>query len=75
MSIKKTVAISGMHCASCSLTIERTLKKMEGVESAEVSYGTEKAKIQFDESKIDVEKCRKRWIHSDTNLWMRNLPR
>ncbi len=59
MSIKKTVAISGMHCASCSLTIERTLKKMEGVESAEVSYGTEKAKIQFDESKIDVEKMSK----------------
>ncbi len=45
-----------MHCASCSLTIERTLKKLDGVESVEVSYGTEKAKIQFDESKVDVEK-------------------
>lgn len=48
-----------MHCASCSLTIERALKKMEGVESAEVSYGTEKAKIIFDESKVDVAKMSK----------------
>jgi Cu+-exporting ATPase len=56
MSIKKTLGIRGMHCASCSLTIERTLKKMDGVESVDVSYGTEKAKIQFDESKVDVEK-------------------
>jgi Cu+-exporting ATPase len=56
MSINKTFPIRGMHCASCSLTIERTLKKLDGVESVEVSYGTEKAKIQFDESKVDVEK-------------------
>jgi Cu+-exporting ATPase len=56
MSTKKTLGIRGMHCASCSLTIERTLKKMDGVESVDVSYGTEKAKIQFDESKVDVEK-------------------
>ena len=48
-----------MHCASCSLTIERTLKKLDGVESVDVSYGTEKAKIQFDESKIDAAKMSK----------------
>lgn len=54
--MKKTLSIHGMHCASCSLTIERTLRKLEGVESADVSYGTEKAKIQFDESKTDVQK-------------------
>lgn len=48
-----------MHCASCSLTIERTLKKLDGVESVDVSYGTEKAKIQFDETKIDAAKMTK----------------
>ena len=48
-----------MHCASCSLTIERTLKKLDGVESVDVSYGTEKAKIKFDESKIDATKMSK----------------
>ncbi|MEK7452501.1 MAG: heavy metal translocating P-type ATPase, partial [Patescibacteria group bacterium] len=56
MFTKKTFNIRGMHCASCSLTIERALKKMDGVESVEVNYGTEKAKIQFDASKVDVSK-------------------
>ena len=37
-----------MHCASCSAIIERTFKKVEGVQSAEVNYGTEKAKVSFD---------------------------
>lgn len=42
-----------MHCASCAGIIEKTFKKAEGVQSAEVNYGTETVKISFDESKID----------------------
>ncbi len=44
--------IKGMHCASCAGIIEKTLKKLDGVESAEVNYGTETAKITFDQTKI-----------------------
>jgi len=40
-----------MHCASCSSVIEKTFKKVEGVHSAEVNYGTERAKVSFDPSK------------------------
>lgn len=47
----KTFRVKGMHCASCSAIIEKTFKKAEGVESVEVNYGTEKAKISFDETK------------------------
>lgn len=42
-----------MHCASCSSVIEKTFKKVAGVESAEVNYGTEKAKVSFDPSKTN----------------------
>ena len=42
-----------MHCASCSSVIEKTFKKVEGVHSAEVNYGTEKAKVSFDTSKTN----------------------
>jgi Cu2+-exporting ATPase/Cu+-exporting ATPase len=47
----QTYQVKGMHCASCSSIIERTFKKVPGVHSAEVNYGTEKAKVSFDTSK------------------------
>lgn len=40
-----------MHCASCASIIERTIKKIEGVEDISVNNGTEKAKITFDDSR------------------------
>ena len=39
-----------MHCASCASIIEKTLDKIEGVQTAEVNYGTEVAKISYDEA-------------------------
>lgn len=48
----QTYKIKGMHCASCAGIIERTFKKTEGVSSAEVNYGTETAKVAFDEHKV-----------------------
>ena len=53
--INKTYKIKGMHCASCAGIIERTFKKTEGVSSVEVNYGTEGAKISFDETKVKPE--------------------
>ncbi len=49
----ETYKVKGMHCASCSSVIEKTFKKIEGVQSAEVNYGTEKAKVTFDPSKTN----------------------
>ncbi|MDD4989568.1 MAG: heavy metal translocating P-type ATPase, partial [Candidatus Pacebacteria bacterium] len=52
MSTQKSFRVRGMHCASCAGIIEKTFKKTPGVVSAEVNYGTEKAKVSYDESKI-----------------------
>ncbi|MDO8655147.1 MAG: heavy metal translocating P-type ATPase [bacterium] len=54
-----TFQIKGMHCASCASTIEKTFKKQEGVESAEVNYGTETAKVSFDVQKTSPERLSK----------------
>lgn len=45
-----------MHCVSCSQIIENKLKKIEGIENINVSYATEKAKVDFDETKISENK-------------------
>jgi len=49
----QTYKVKGMHCASCSSVIEKIFKKVTGVQSAEVNYGTEKAKVSFDPSKTN----------------------
>lgn len=50
----KTCRVKGIHCASCSSTIERVFRKVDGVESAEVNYGTENAKVVFDPEKTSL---------------------
>ena len=50
----KIYKIKGMHCASCAGIIEKTFKKTAGVELVEVNYGTETAKLAYDESKLSI---------------------
>jgi Cu+-exporting ATPase len=42
-----TLAVSGMHCASCVLRIETALKRVPGVRDASVNLATEKARVTF----------------------------
>lgn len=50
-----TLRISGMHCASCALLIERELAKTSGVRDARVSFAAEKAWVVFDPHTVTVE--------------------
>ena len=50
-----TLPVSGMTCANCVLTIERTLnKKTPGVQNAVVNFATETARIEFDDSETSL---------------------
>ncbi len=46
--------ITGMTCANCSTTIERNLKRMNGVKEASVNLATERAKVVFDPSVVSA---------------------
>ena len=48
-----TLPITGMHCTNCSDTVARELGKLDGVETANVNYATEKATVTFDSSVLD----------------------
>jgi P-type Cu+ transporter len=52
----KRYKVRGMHCASCAVMIERTLKKADGVKDASASYALESVKLEFDETKTNPEK-------------------
>ncbi len=47
---KKVIPISGMHCASCAQTIEKTLKDTSGITEANVNLASEKAYVTYDSS-------------------------
>ncbi len=56
IDIKKTFSIKGMHCASCVLVIEKSLRGVEGVSGANVNLVTEKATVTYDPDKATDEK-------------------
>ncbi len=51
---KAEIKISGMHCASCALNVENSLKSLEGVEEAQVNIGTEKATVEYNPEKLKL---------------------
>lgn len=52
---KETYKIKGMHCASCANIIEKTFKKIDGVEFADVNYVTETVRVNFDNTKTNAQ--------------------
>lgn len=53
-----TVPISGMTCAACALRIEKGLKKLDGVETANVNLALEKSTVVFDPGKTSLDDIR-----------------
>lgn len=53
---KLVLKVKGMHCASCSVLIDKLIGKQPGVASIKTSYGAERTAVEFDESKISLEK-------------------
>jgi len=45
---KVNLPVTGMTCANCTLTVERNLKRLDGVESVTVNLATEKASVTYD---------------------------
>ncbi|MBI3442742.1 MAG: heavy metal translocating P-type ATPase [Candidatus Sungbacteria bacterium] len=53
---KLVLKVKGMHCASCSILIDKLVGREAGVVSIKTNYGAEKTAIEFDENKISLEK-------------------
>ncbi|MFS0647066.1 heavy metal translocating P-type ATPase [Siminovitchia sp. 179-K 8D1 HS] len=61
MSQKETtLQITGMTCASCANRIEKGLKKIEGVEEANVNFALEKTHIKYAPEKTDVSQFKEK---------------
>ena len=47
--------VTGMTCANCAFNIERALKKLNGVKTANVNFASEQVSVSYDEDKVDVK--------------------
>jgi Cu+-exporting ATPase len=47
--------VTGMTCASCSTRVERGLKKVAGVEQAQVNLATEQATVTYDPQQVQPQ--------------------
>jgi len=50
-----TLPITGMTCANCVASVERNLKKLDGVQSAVVNLSSERATVDFEPEKLKLE--------------------
>ena len=53
------VGVGGMTCASCSSAVQRTLSKLDGMDTAQVNLATETATLSFDETALNLDSIKK----------------
>ena len=53
--ITETYAISGMHCAACSSSVERVTGKLPGVIRSSVNLATARMVITYEEKELTQE--------------------
>ncbi|MDR0925137.1 MAG: cation transporter [Hungatella sp.] len=59
--MKKIVKLEGLCCANCAAKIEEEVKKLDGVESASLSFMTQRMTMEVEENRSDeiMEAARK----------------
>jgi len=53
---KKDICVGDMECAACSASVERVLKKLDGMQNVAVNLATEKAHVEYDPQKLSLDK-------------------
>ena len=54
--MKIVLKIDGMHCSSCAMNIDFDLEDLDGIKSAKTSYAKQNCEVEFDESKVNLDK-------------------
>ena len=55
---KIIIPIGGMTCASCASSVEKAVRKLDGIDSVKVNIATEKANISYDQSIVQLSKIK-----------------
>ena len=50
-----TLAVPGMNCAACPITVRKAISRVDGVSKIDVSFEKREAVVMFDDAKASVE--------------------
>ena len=49
--MKSKFRVKGLDCANCASQLERAIQKINGVESANISFITQKMELEYDDAR------------------------
>ncbi len=49
-----TLDVEGMTCHHCKMTVEKAVKALDGIHSAEVNLEEKNVTIHYDQKKVDI---------------------
>ncbi len=52
---QQRLPVTGMTCANCAANIERSVRKLSGIRSAEVNFGAEQLNVDYDAGQLSLE--------------------
>ncbi len=55
-TIKKSVPVTGMSCASCAASIQNALKGQKGIKTIDVNYANATALVEYEEVETSIDK-------------------
>ena len=58
MSEETTLKIPALHCGGCVKTVTQTLEALPSVKVTEVDSATKLARVQFEESAVNLDRIR-----------------
>lgn len=65
---KKTIAVTGMACVRCATNVEKKLRQLDGVNSANVNFAARTALIEYDPDKISPQTMKDEIMNIGYNL-------
>jgi mercuric ion binding protein len=54
-----TLAVPGMTCAACPITVKKALSRVDGVSKVDVAFEKREAVVTFEDAKTSVQKLTK----------------
>jgi copper chaperone len=59
---KSTIAVEGMTCNHCKMTVEKGISELKGVTLVKVNLDLNNAEVQFDPDKVTLADIKKKII-------------